>query len=94
MLQATRIVAITVTPTLLAKSKASYVAHNQAMDVVGFYSEKHPGVFISDYAPALPPGGTARNAMHKHMVTRDGAGAGHIDNLSLAPCMVLRLPKV
>lgn len=83
-----------VTQELFAKSKANHVTRNQAMDIVGFYSEQHPGVFISAYAPAIPPGGTARNAMHIHMVTRDGRAAGHIDNLSLAPGMVLRLPKV
>jgi acetolactate decarboxylase len=82
-----------VTPDLFAKSKANYVAKNQAMDIVGFYSEKHPGVFISAYAPATPPSGSARNAMHIHMVSHDGKSAGHIDNLTLAPGMVLRLPK-
>jgi acetolactate decarboxylase len=83
-----------VTPELFAKSKANYVARNQAMDIVGFYSEQHPGVFISAYAPATPPGGAARNAMHIHMVARDGKSAGHIDNLTLAPGMVLRLPRI
>lgn len=82
-----------VTPDLFARSKANYVARNQAMDIVGFYSEQHPGVFISAYAPATPPGGSAKNAMHIHMVARDGKSAGHIDNLTLAPGMVLRLPR-
>ncbi|WP_296871633.1 acetolactate decarboxylase [Tibeticola sp.] len=83
-----------VTPELFAKSKANYVAKNLAMDIVGFYSEQHPGVFISAFAPAIPPGGSARNAMHIHMVSRDGKSAGHVDNLVLGPGMVLRLPKV
>ncbi|MFM2059138.1 MAG: hypothetical protein RLY71_3523 [Pseudomonadota bacterium] len=82
-----------VTPELFAKSKANYVARNEAMNIVGFYSEKHPGVFISAYAPAIPQGGSARNAMHIHLVSKDGKSAGHIDNLTLAPGMVLRLPK-
>lgn len=82
-----------VTAALFAKSKANYVLKNQAMDIVGFYSEQHPGVFISAYAPAIPAGGSARNAMHIHMVSQDGKSAGHIDNLTLAPGMVLRLPK-
>jgi len=82
-----------VTPELFAKSKANYVTRNQAMDIVGFYSEQHPGVFISAYAPAIPPGGSARNAMHIHMVTLDGKSSGHVDNFTLAPGMVLRLPN-
>lgn len=31
--------------------------------------------------------------MHIHMVSKDGKSAGHIDNLTLAPGMVLRLPR-
>ena len=82
-----------VTRELFAKSKANYVLRNEPMDIVGFYSENHPGVFISAYAPAIPAGGSARNAMHIHMVSKDGKSAGHIDNLTLAPGMVLRLPR-
>ncbi len=82
-----------ITNELFAKSKASYVAKNEAMDIVGFYSEKHPGVFISAYAPAIAPNSGAKNAMHIHMVSRDGKSAGHIDNLVLGEGMVLRLPK-
>lgn len=78
---------------LFAKSKANYVAKNQPMDIVGFYSEKHPGVFISAYAPAIQPKSGMMNAIHIHMVSRDGKSAGHIDNLTLAPEMTLRLPQ-
>jgi alpha-acetolactate decarboxylase len=79
---------------LFVKSKANYVARNESMDIVGFYAEKHAGVFTSAYAPATPQGGAARNALHIHMVAKDGKSAGHIDNLTLAPGMVLRLPKL
>lgn len=83
-----------ITNDLFAKSKASYVIRNEPMDIIGFYSEKHPGVFVSAYAPAISAGSGARNAMHIHMVTRDGKSAGHIDNLILGPGMTLRLPKI
>lgn len=78
---------------LFAKSKANYVAKNQAMDIIGFYSEKHPGVFISAYAPAIQKESGLMNAIHIHMVSKDGKSAGHIDNLTLAPGMTLRLPQ-
>lgn len=79
---------------LFAKSKANYVAKNQAMDIIGFYSEKHPGVFISAYAPAIKKESGLMNAIHIHMVSKDGKSAGHIDNLTLAPGMTLRLPQL
>lgn len=79
---------------LFAKSKASYVIKNESMDIIGFYSEKHPGVFISAYAPAISADSGAKNAMHIHLVSRDGKSAGHIDNLTLGSGMILRLPKL
>lgn len=83
-----------ITPELFAKSKANYVVKNQPMDIIGFYSEKHPGVFISAYAPAVPKESGLKNAIHIHLVTRDGKSAGHIDNITLAPGMTLRLPQL
>ncbi|HRH88457.1 MAG TPA: acetolactate decarboxylase [Rubrivivax sp.] len=79
---------------LFVKSKANYVARNEPMEIVGFFSEQHGGVFTSAYVPAIPANSGIRNALHIHMVTRDGKAAGHIDNLTLAPGMVLRLPKI
>jgi acetolactate decarboxylase len=83
-----------ITNELFAKSKASYVIKNEPMDIIGFYSEKHPGVFISAYVPAISTDRGDKNAMHIHMVTRDGKSAGHIDNLALGAGMTLRLPKI
>jgi acetolactate decarboxylase len=83
-----------ITNELFAKSKASYVMKNEPMDIVGFYSEKHHGAFISVYVPAIAPDSDAKNAMHIHLVTKDGKSAGHIDNLVLGAGMTLRLPKI
>ena len=83
-----------ITPELFAKSKANYVAKNQPMDIVGFYSENHPGVFISATAPAIKADSGVKNAIHIHMVSRDGKAAGHIDDITLAPGMTLRLPQI
>lgn len=82
-----------ITPELFAKSKANYVAKNQPMDIIGFYSENHPGVFISAYAPAAKADSGVRNAIHIHMVSNDGKSAGHIDDLTLAPGIRLLLPQ-
>ena len=76
---------------LFAKSKAGYVARQQPMDIVGFYSDAHVGVFISALAPALTSKDD-RNAIHVHMVARDGKSAGHIDDIEMAGGMTLRLP--
>lgn len=81
-----------ITPDLFAKSKMNYVAREQAMAIVGFYSERHAGVFISAYAPAAKPDSGVRNAMHIHFVARDGLTTGHIDDLVLDGGMRLLLP--
>lgn len=83
-----------ITPELFAKSKVNYVAQNQPMDVIGFHSERHPGVFISAYAPAIRKESGLMNAIHIHLLSRDGKAAGHIDNITLAPGMTLRLPQM
>ena len=77
---------------LFAKSKANFTMKNQAVDIVGFHSENHPGVFISAYAPAIREK-DVKNAIHIHLVAKDGKSAGHIDDLTLAGGMTLRLPR-
>lgn len=81
-----------VTRELFARSKASYVLKDQPVDIVGFHSEKHPGVFMSAYAPAIKEK-DVKNAIHIHLVTKDGKAAGHIDDLTLDGRMRLRLPR-
>ncbi|MBI4753998.1 MAG: hypothetical protein HY778_00930 [Betaproteobacteria bacterium] len=76
---------------LFAKSKANYVMKNEPVDIVGFYSEKHPGVFISAYAPAIKEK-DVNNTIHTHLVSKDGKSAGHIDDLAFSGGMTLRLP--
>jgi len=80
-----------ITPDLFAKSKAIYLMRNEPVDIVGFYSERHSGIFISDLAPGLE-GTDVKNALHAHMISRDGKAAGHIDDIVLAGGMTLRLP--
>lgn len=82
-----------ITKELFAKSKESYVTKGEPVDIIGFYSETHPGEFISEYAPAITPESGNRNAIHIHLVSRTSKAAGHIDNIKLGKDMVLRLPK-
>lgn len=77
---------------LFKKSKDNYVMKNQPVNIVGFYSEKHLGTFIGTYVPAIKEK-DMKNAIHIHLVTKDGKSAGHIDDLSFSGGMTLRLPK-
>lgn len=77
---------------LYAKSKQNYLVKDQPIDIIGFYSEHHAGVFISAFAPAIPKESGLKNAIHIHMLTKDGKAAGHVDDIALAPGMFLHLP--
>lgn len=52
------------------------------VDVLGFYSAKHKGVFTHH-----------STNMHMHFKTQDGFLAGHVDNLILGNKMILKLPR-
>lgn len=82
-----------ITQELFAKSKVGYVLKDETVDIVGFYSEQHHGVFISRYAPAIPKDGAVSNAIHIHFVSRDSKATGHIDNITLGGNALLRLPS-
>jgi acetolactate decarboxylase len=77
---------------LFARSKASFVLRNEQVDIVGFYSERHAGVFISKYAPAVTPESGRTNAIHIHFISRASDATGHIDDITMDGGMVLRLP--
>jgi acetolactate decarboxylase len=83
-----------ITQELFAKSKASYIIEGEQVDMIGFYSEHHPGVFITRYTPAIQPDSGQTNALHIHFVSRKGEAAGHVDDMTLGSGMVLRLPVV
>jgi acetolactate decarboxylase len=83
-----------ITQELFAKSKQGYVAKNEPVDIIGFYSENHAGEFISRLAPAIKEDSGIKNAIHIHLVSRTSSAAGHIDTITLGPDTVLRLPKL
>ncbi len=81
-----------ITRELFLKSKEPYTTKNEPVDIVGFYSEHHAGVFLTQFAPAIKEGSGMENAIHIHLVSRVSKAAGHIDDLILGPGTVLRLP--
>lgn len=82
-----------ITRDLFVKSKATYTTNNEPVDIIGFYSESHHGIFISQYAPAIQPNSGDQNAVHMHFVSRKSKAAGHIDDITHIKGMTLRLPE-
>jgi acetolactate decarboxylase len=82
-----------ITKELFVRSKAPFVTKNEPVDIIGFYSDHHVGVFLAEYAPAIKEGSGIKNAIHIHLVSRTSKAAGHIDDITLGDNMVLRLPK-
>jgi acetolactate decarboxylase len=78
---------------LFLKSKEHYVIKNEPVDIIGFYSEHHAGVFLTQFAPAIKEGSGMENAIHIHLVSKTSKAAGHIDDITVGEGMVLRLPK-
>ncbi len=82
-----------ITRESFAKSKQPFIAKNETVDIIGFYSEHHAGVFLPKYTPVIKEGSGMENAIHIHLVSRTSRAAGHIDDLTLGEGMVLRLPQ-
>ena len=81
-----------ITRELFQKSKQSYVLTDETVEILGFYSERHHGIFIGEYAPALDLARGEKNCMHIHFVSASGQTSGHIDDLRLDGRVTLRLP--
>jgi acetolactate decarboxylase len=82
-----------ITNELFVKSKEPFVTRSEPVDIIGFYSETHSGVFLSQYAPAIKEGSGMKNAIPIHLVSRASKASGHIDDITFGEGMVLRLPK-
>ena len=82
-----------ITKELFVKSKQPFVTKKEPVDIIGFYSDHHGGVFLSQYAPAIKEDSGMENNIHIHLVSRTSKAAGHIDDITLGEGMVLRLPK-
>ncbi len=82
-----------ITKESFAKSKQPFVTKNEPVDIIGFYSEHHAGVFLTATTPVIKEGSGMQNAIHIHLVSRASKASGHIDDITLGEGMVLRLPK-
>lgn len=82
-----------ITKESFAKSKQPFVTKNEPVDIIGFYSEYHAGVFLTKYTPVIKEGSGMENAIHIHLVSRTSKASGHIDDIAFEEGMVLRLPK-
>jgi alpha-acetolactate decarboxylase len=69
-------------PEVHERIKVKFAVQEVAAEMIGFWSDKHEGIFI-------PQGRTA----HIHFRTSDTAMAGHVDELKLGPGSVLALPR-
>jgi len=56
---------------------------NQDVDILGFYSNAHHGIFTHH-----------TTNMHMHVKTTDNLLAGHLDDMTLGSGMILKLPKI
>jgi len=61
--------------------KVPFTIERTAVGVVGFYSDRHTGIFVP-----------AGRRTHMHVCSCDGGVAGHVDDLRFGPGMTLRLP--
>jgi acetolactate decarboxylase len=82
-----------ITKESFARSKQPFLIKNEPVDIIGFYSEHHAGVFLTATTPVIKEGSGMQNAIHIHMVSRVSKASGHIDDITFGDNMVLRLPK-
>ena len=69
------------TPALHERAKVRFGVAGQAVEVLGFCSSEHRGVF------------TPRDSnLHMHLRTADGRMSGHVEALSVAPGAVIAVP--
>lgn len=63
------------------QGQINYMLENEAVDIIGFYSTKHQGVFTHH-----------DSFLHMHLITKDEKKMGHLDNIQLENA-TLFLPK-
>lgn len=68
-------------PELHEKAKIKFTLEDTGVEIIGFYSSEHRGIFT--------PG---HSAIHIHLRSTDGAASGHVDTLSFPGGIELFLP--
>ena len=70
------------TPARHDEAKVRFQIEREPLDVIGFYSTRHRGVFT--------PGDSN---LHMHLRTRDGRASGHVEHLAIPPGAVIAVPR-
>jgi acetolactate decarboxylase len=71
------------TPELHEKAKVKYVVEDTGIEVIGFHSHNHRGIFT--------PG---NSSIHLHLKSEDESLSGHVDTLTFPQGLALYLPVV
>jgi acetolactate decarboxylase len=70
------------TPELHEKAKVRFVLQRQPVEVIGFYSNRHRGIFT-------PPDAN----IHMHFRTQNGQMSGHLEKIQLQPGATFAVPQ-
>lgn len=70
------------TPALHERAKARFELERRVVDVLGFYSSRHRGIFT--------PGDSD---LHMHFRTVDGRVSGHVERIALGPGTGVAVPR-
>lgn len=70
------------TPSFM-KAKVRFALERQTVEVIGFYSNRHRGIFT--------PGDAN---VHMHIKSADGRMSGHLENIHLDRGATLAVPRV
>jgi hypothetical protein len=74
---------LTHTPALHEKAKVRFVLQREPVGVIGFYSNRHRGIFTPDDAN-----------VHMHIKSTDGRMSGHLEKIQLERGATLAVPRV
>ena len=69
------------TPERHERAKARFELERQAIEVLGFYSSRHRGVFTPKDSD-----------LHMHLRTLDGRASGHVERIAVEPGAVIAVP--
>jgi hypothetical protein len=70
------------TPALHERAKVRFQVEREAVEVLGFYSSRHRGVF------------TPRDSdLHMHLRTLDERASGHVETIAVEPGAVIAVPR-
>lgn len=70
------------TPALHERAKVRFQLERREVDVLGFYSSRHRGIFT--------PGDSD---LHMHFRTVDGRVSGHVEQIALGPGAIVAVPR-